>query len=84
MLEQAAVVVASHNPADIGPLYRHIVDHIFDGDPRKAADVSSKIQDVLTKSWTLIGIPPVITAVAALTKEADRSFLGQSVLNQKW
>lgn len=36
------------------------------------------------KSWTLIGIPPVITAIAALTKEDDKAFLGESVLSEKW
>ena len=81
---QAAAVIASHNPADIGSFYRHLVEHIFHGDPAKAAKASSEIRDVLTKSWTLIGIPPVIVAIGALIKQDDTSFLGESVLSEKW
>ena len=57
---------------------------MVDGDPEKAAQISTKIRDVLMKSWTLTGIPPVITAISALIKEDDHSFLGESALNEKW
>jgi cytochrome c551/c552 len=82
--QQAAVVVASHNPTEIGPFYRHLADHVFEGDAEQAATASSEIRDVLMKSWTLIGIPAIITAMAALSKEDDKSFLGESVLSKKW
>ncbi len=84
MLWQSAVVVGSHNPAEIGSFYRYVVDNMIDGDPVKEATVSSQIRDVLMKSWTLIGIPPVITAISALIKEDDKSFLGESMLSEKW
>lgn len=84
MLQQAAVIVASHSPAEIGPFYRYVADHVIDGDPEEEVKVSSQMRDVLMKSWTLIGIPPVITAISALIKEADKSFLGESVLSEKW
>ncbi|KAF7510526.1 hypothetical protein GJ744_006372 [Endocarpon pusillum] len=80
----AAVIVASNNPAEIGLFYRHLADHVFDGDAEKAAKASSEIRDVLMKSWTLIGIPPVVTAIPALIKEDDKSFIGESVLSEKW
>jgi hypothetical protein len=54
------------------------------GNPKKAAKASSEIRDVLMKSWTLTGIPPVITAISALIKEDDKSFLGECQLSEKW
>jgi hypothetical protein len=76
--------VASHNPAEIGHFYRYLVDHMLDGDPEKAATASSQLRDVLMKAWTLIGIPAVATAIPALIREDDKSFLGESVLSEKW
>ena len=61
-----------------------MADHGLDGDSQKAAKASSEIRDVLMKSWTLIGIPPVISALSALIKEDDKSFLGESELSEKW
>lgn len=80
----AAVIVASHTPSEIGSFYRHLTKTILEGESEKAATASSEIRDVLIKSWTLIGIPPVITAIAALTKEDDGAFQGDSMLSQKW
>lgn len=84
IIQQAAVIVVSHNPAEIGPFYRYLADHILNGDLEKAAKASTEMGELLMKSWTLIGIPPVITAISALIKEDDRSFLGESVLSEKW
>lgn len=84
MLRQVAVIVASHDPADAGPFYRYVLDHVLGSDPKKATKASSQIRDVLMKSWTLIGIPPVIIATSALLKEEDKSYLGESELSEKW
>ena len=83
-MNQAAVMVASHDPAEVGQFYRYLENHMLKGDTENAATVSSQLRDVLMKAWTLIGIPPVITAISALIKEDDKSFLGESVLSKKW
>jgi hypothetical protein len=36
------------------------------------------------KAWTLIGIPPIISAIIALIKEDDKAFLGESELSENW
>jgi hypothetical protein len=81
---QAAIIVASHNPQEIGPFYRHLVDTVLASEPEGSIRLSSQIWDVLMKSWTLIGIPPVVLAASALARETDELGDRSTELSEKW
>lgn len=48
--------------------------------------LSARLQDVLAKAWTLVGIPPIVMAAAALAKvEGDGRGSGdESSAPQTW
>ena len=82
--EQASVALASHDPTAIGPLYRFLADQKFPNSPEKMVEVASQLSDVMHKAWTLLGIPPIIVALSALSKEHGKSHPGQGDLSAKW
>jgi hypothetical protein len=77
--------VASPDPTRIGTLYNSLTT------PPKAhshdySQVSLRLRDALMKEWTIIGIPPVVTAVAALANAEGNvaATSEQSVLSDQW
>lgn len=77
--------MASPDPSRIATLYALL------SDPTRSplqdrTHVSLRLRDALMKEWTIIGIPPVVTAVAALAKvEGNVTAASErSVLSEKW
>ena len=77
--------MASPDPTRIGALYEHLTDTTTPSSYEKTK-VSLRLRDALMKEWTIIGIPPVITAVAALAKaEGNVAAASEmSVLSEQW
>lgn len=77
--------MASPDPTLIGTLYTRLTSppesHSHD-----YSQVSLRLRDVLMKEWTIIGIPPVLTAVAALanTEGNVATASERSTLSDQW
>ena len=78
-------MVASPDPTLIGALYTRLTS------PPKPPShdysrVSLRLRDTLMKEWTIIGIPPVVTAVAALANAEGNvaTTSEQSTLSDQW
>lgn len=81
-----AVIVASPDPTRIGALYTHLTGPTTPLEPHHHTQVSVRLRDALMKEWTIIGIPPVVTAVAALARAEGNVAAASdgSVLSEKW
>ena len=82
MLE-ASTLVACGKPEEIGALSSYVQDQLDQGDATERRLVSKRLRDVLMKEWTLVGIPLVITAVAALAKAEEGSDFDDG-LSEQW
>ena len=77
--------MASPDPTLIGTLYTRLTSppksHSHDD-----SQVSLRLRDVLMKEWTIIGIPPVLIAVAALanTEGNVATASERSTLSDQW
>ena len=76
---QAAALVACGKPQELAALYSHLVIGLS---IQQQERVSQRLRDVLMKEWTLVGIPLVITGVAALVSAQSPAVQGG--LSQKW
>lgn len=71
---QAASLVACGRPEAIADLYLYLASQERFSASAQRKRLSRQLRDVLMKEWTLVGIPLVITALAALAaveKEED-------------
>ena len=61
-------MVACGRPEALADLYLFVASQEAFSTSTERKRLSRKLRDVLMKEWTLIGIPLVITALAALAK----------------
>lgn len=92
---QAAVLIASPNPASLGDFYTHLTTRASDtrfSAPNNQPLLSVRLRDVLLKLVTLVGAPPVVVGVSALAK-AEAGAKGKegvekasqgSIMSEKW
>lgn len=76
---KASSLVACGRPEAIADLYLYLASQEGFSASAQRKRLSRKLRDVLMKEWTLIGIPLVITALAALAaveKEEDVDWAG--------
>ncbi|KAI9728071.1 MAG: hypothetical protein M1834_007787 [Cirrosporium novae-zelandiae] len=62
----AASLVALNKPSEIGLLFTYIRQEQKSESKEELRQVLVRLRDVLMKGWVLVGIPVVVTAVAAL------------------
>ncbi|KAB2571635.1 hypothetical protein DBV05_g9711, partial [Lasiodiplodia theobromae] len=81
----ACTLTALGHPNLLGPLFLHVTGHNAPSSQQPAAaaqlppaetrTISLHLRDMLLKEWTLIGIPPVVTAVSSLGRAEQEAGL---------
>lgn len=66
--KQAAALTASGTPDSLTPLYAYLQGPKSPLTDAEKGQVSARLQDVLGKAWTLVGVPLVVAAMAALAR----------------
>ena len=82
MTTQASSLVACGKPEQLSALYSHLTGHETSSLERER--ISKRLGDVLMKEWTLVGIPLVVTAVAALAKAEEGKGLKGNLWSTKY
>ena len=77
--------MASPDPTLIGTLCTHLTSPLK-SHSHDYSQVLLRLRDVLMKEWTIIGIPPVVTAVAALANAEGNVATAseRSTLSDQW
>lgn len=71
---KAATCIACSRPTVIEPLYLNLVlDPSSESTNEGARHISTRLKDVFMKTWTITGIPSVITAVTSLAKAEQQN-----------
>ena len=64
----ASALISLSYPSCIADLYQHLASQSQYQDSEQRIQSSKKLRDLFLKTWTLVGIPPVISAVVALAE----------------
>lgn len=67
-LVTASALIASGKPEELSSFYAYAIGPHSPLTENEKDELSSRLQDVLAKAWTLVGIPLVVIAAAALAK----------------
>ena len=72
LFTQASSLVACGKPEELSSLYVYATGSDSPLTTAEKQQLSRRLQDVLAKAWTLVGIPLVVLAAAALAKVEGR------------
>ncbi|SLM33686.1 AhpD-like [Lasallia pustulata] len=64
----ASALISLSHPSCISDLYQHLTSQSQYQTSEQRMKLSKRLRDLLLKTWTLVGIPPVVSAFAALAE----------------
>ena len=64
----ASALMSLSHPSCIADLYQHLTSQSQYQTSEQRIELSTRLRDLFLKSWTLVGIPPVVTAFLALAE----------------